>query len=217
MWGFHVSTELVGCILAYGSSILAVAAFDGGQPVGAEDDTMTDTHRRLAVLVGLAAGIACCSGAQHSGSLQGTASGQGAGGVGHGGNTSGEPGRIEGEVERTDRRKRMHIWGKVERIRNSAHGELPPLTATPSGTGGDPVTKIRNQTQFKLTIWFAGKCSHEVEVPAATDVTAAFCAGRYNLAAAVDDSGFLPLVREDQDFENGVQYLLEFFVKKPPR
>jgi hypothetical protein len=169
----------------------------------------------------LIAGLACCSGPQvRNGSGAGTGAGTGAGsgtGTGTVASRPGDPqGKIEGDVERMQRRKQMKIWGQVERIRSGKHGQLPEITAESSGGEGDPVTKIRNQTQFKLTIWFAGKCSHQVEVPAGTDVTAIFCAGKYNLAAMVDDRAFLPLVREDQDFEKGVQYKLEFFVQKSP-
>ena len=167
--------------------------------------------RRAAVL--LIAGLACCSGPQlRAGAGSGTGAGSSSG------TAASRPadGKAASQPERTQRRKHMKIWGQVERIRSGKHGQLPALTAESSGGEGDPITKIRNQTQFKLTIWFAGKCSNQVEVPAGTDVTAIFCAGRYNLAAMVDESAFLPLVREDQDFEKGVQYKLEFFVKKPP-
>jgi hypothetical protein len=155
---------------------------------------------------------AACSGPQ-----QRAGNGESSRGAATGRPLAGPAGTIEGEVERTARQRHMRIWGQVERIRAGAHGKLPPLTTTASGGAGDPVTKIRNQTQFRLTIWFAGKCSHQVDVPPETDVTAIFCAGRYNLAAMVDDRAFLPLVREDQDFEKGVQYRLDFFVKKAPK
>jgi hypothetical protein len=169
-------------------------------------------------------GLACCSGPQVRNGGSGTGSGSGtSAGTGAGTGTAGSrpvggdpQGKIEGDVERMQRRKHMKIWGQVERIRSGKHGQLPELTTESSGGEGDPVTKIRNQTSFKLTIWFAGKCSHQVEVPAGTDVTAIFCAGKYNLAAMVDDRAFLPLVREDQDFEKGVLYKLEFFVQKRP-
>jgi hypothetical protein len=123
-------------------------------------------------------------------------------------------GTIEGELER--KRRRVRIWGEVERIRSGKHGSLPPLTTTAKGGLGDPVTKIENGTRYALTIWFAGPCSHEVQVKPKTTVTAVFCAGTYNLAAMVDTSAFLPLVREQQDFEVGVEYLLNFFVEKQP-
>lgn len=168
-------------------------------------------HRAMIALLAINAAAACSGPQQRAGhgeSSQGTAASR---------PVAGPAGRIEGEVERTARQRHMRIWGQVERIRAGVHGQLPPLTTTASGGAGDPVTKIRNQTQFKLTIWFAGKCSHQVEVPPETDVTAIFCAGRYNLAAMVDDRAFLPLVREDQDFEKGVEYRLDFFVKKAPK
>jgi hypothetical protein len=123
-------------------------------------------------------------------------------------------GNIEGEVER--REQRMKIWGQVERIRKGSHRQLPPLTATATGEKTDPVTEIHNQTRFHLTILFAGDCGHQVEVGPKTTVTTVFCAGTYNLAALVNDAAFLPLVREGQDFGNGVKYRLDFFVEKPP-
>ncbi len=124
-------------------------------------------------------------------------------------------GKIEGELER--KRRKIRIWGEVERIRAGKHGALPPLTTTAKGGLGDPVTKIENGTKYGLTVWFAGPCSHELRVKPKTTVTAVFCAGSYNLAAMVDTSAFLPLVREQQEFEVGVEYLLNFFVEKQPQ
>jgi hypothetical protein len=128
---------------------------------------------------------------------------------------AGSGGRISGELERKQRR--MKIWGQVERLRRGKHGDLPPVTATARGGVGDPVTEIKNDTRFTLTIWFAGPCGHQVEVKPRTALTAVFCAGTYNLAAMVEEKSFLPLVRENQQFEEGVQYKLEFFVERPPR
>jgi hypothetical protein len=143
----------------------------------------------------------------------GADTGAGVGQVGAGGT---KRDKIVAEVERIAARKRMKIWGQVERLRKSDHGELPPLTATSTGGAGDPVTDISNQTPAKLTIWFAGKCSHQVDVPASTKITTVFCPGTYNIAAMLEDNAFLPLVREEQEFTAGVRYRLDFFVKKPP-
>jgi hypothetical protein len=162
--------------------------------------------------------LSCCSGPQTSGK------GSGAGALPPPGSqpTSAPASqqtkagwKFEAELER--KRRRVRIWGEVERIRSGKHGSLPPLTTTAKGGLGDPVTKIQNGTQYGLTIWFAGPCSHEVHVKPKTTVTAVFCAGSYNLAAMVDTTTFLPLVREQQDFEVGVEYLLNFFVEKQPQ
>ncbi len=128
--------------------------------------------------------------------------------------TSAPRGTIEGEVERRERR--MKIWGRVERIRQGEHRPLPALTATATGDQSAPVTEIRNQTRFHLSVFFAGDCGQQVEVAPKTTVTAVFCAGTYNLAALVNDATFFPLLRESQDFNNGVKYRLDFFVEKPP-
>jgi hypothetical protein len=168
---------------------------------------------RLLPLTALLLGVACC----------GTPQNPKAGQVGSGGADAprsdaavGTPRRIVGEVERVEARRRMKIWGKVEAIRKAEHGELPPLTTTAAGGVGDPVTEIRNQTADQLTVWFAGKCSHQVDVPATANVTAVFCPGTYNIAAMLGDKNFLPLVREDQEFTAGMQYRLDFFVEKAP-
>jgi len=174
--------------------------------------------RLLHVAPMLLVGVACCGtpqnpkagqvgsggkGAPRSDSAVGTRSGTGSG-------------QIVGEVERVAAGRRMKIWGKVEAIRKGKHGELPPLTTTASGGVGDPVTEIRNQTAGQLTIWFAGKCGHQVDVPATANVTAVFCPGTYNIAAMLEDKNFLPLVREDQEFIAGMKYRLDFFVEKAP-
>lgn len=85
-----------------------------------------------------------------------------------------------------------------------------------SATVGDPVTRIHNETEFKLTIWFAGKCSHQTEVPPSSTITAVFCPGTYQIAAVVDNEDYLPLVREDQKFASGIGYELKFIIKKKP-
>jgi hypothetical protein len=147
----------------------------------------------------------------------GAGTGTGTGQVGAGtGSGAAKRDKIVADVERIAARKRMKIWGQVERLRKSDHGQLPPLTTTSTGGVGDPVTDISNQTPAKLTIWFAGKCSHQVDVPASTTITAVFCPGSYNIAAMLEDNAFLPLVREEQEFTEGVRYRLDFFVKKPP-
>lgn len=129
--------------------------------------------------------------------------------------------KIEGDLQQLDEdeatRRKMKIWGEVERIRKNQHAKLPPLTATLTGGKGDPVTAINNQTNTMLTIWFAGECSHQVQVPQGATVTTVFCPGDYNIAAMVDDNAFLPLLREGQGFQAGVHYRLDFFVKKPPK
>ncbi len=130
-------------------------------------------------------------------------------------------GKIEGDLQQINTeeltRKKMKIWGEVERIRKTKHAKLPPLTATLTGGKGDPVTEISNKTQTTLTIWFAGECSHQVKVPKDATVTTVFCPGSYNIAAMVDDNAFLPLLREGQLFKAGVHYRLDFFVKKSPQ
>lgn len=129
--------------------------------------------------------------------------------------------RIVGTLARSPaeraRRKRIRIWGKVKRVIAGEHGELPPLRRTSEDGIGDPVTQISNETTFGLSVWFAGKCAHKTEVPARGKVTAVFCPGTYHIAAVVDSEDYLPLVREDQTFEAGVGYLLQFIVKKRPR
>lgn len=167
--------------------------------------------RPLPVL--LLALLPCCGTAQRPTQ---TGAGSGPSALARASETGAPPGKIEGEVE-VKRRQRMRIWGQVERIRRAAHGTMPPITAVDRGGIGDPMTEIRNQTRFRLTIWFAGKCAQKVDVKPQSNLTVFFCAGDYNLAALVDDSAFLPLVRENQSFEPGVHYRLDFFVEKPPR
>jgi hypothetical protein len=126
--------------------------------------------------------------------------------------------RIVGDVERVDspRRKRMRIWGRVEKIINDKHGQLPPLEKVSDGGVGDPVAEIINETQFELTIWFAGKCAHKTLVPPRGRITAVFCPGTYHIAAMVNNNEYLPLVRENQKFDGGVGYQLKVIIKKRP-
>lgn len=126
--------------------------------------------------------------------------------------------RIVGDVEKVEspRRKRMRIWGRVERIISNKHGQLPPLEKVSDGGVGDPVAEIINETRFELTIWFAGKCAHKTKVPPRGRITAVFCPGTYHIAAMVNNKEYLPLVREDQKFDGGVGYQLKVIIKKRP-
>jgi hypothetical protein len=126
--------------------------------------------------------------------------------------------RIVGEIESVEspRRKRMRIWGRVEKIISAKHGQLPPLQKVSDGGVGDPVAEIVNETQFELTIWFAGKCAHKTKVPPRGKITAVFCPGSYHIAAMVDNKEYLPLVRENQKFDGGVGYQLKVIIKKRP-
>jgi len=128
--------------------------------------------------------------------------------------------RIVGKVERLPddpKRRRIIIWGKVQKIIGSEHDQLPPAQAVSHGGVGDPVTEIRNSTPYGMTIWFAGPCAHHTTVPSGGTVTSAFCGGTYNIAAVVDDTGYLPLVRANQEFKGGVGYVLQLVIKQRPR
>lgn len=130
-----------------------------------------------------------------------------------------QQGEIIGEVERIPadpEKRRIVIWGKVHRIMEAKHGELPEAKPVSTGGVGDPVATIENSTPFPLTLWFSGKCAHHTEVPPREKVTAAFCPGTYHIAAVVDNKDYLPLVRENQKFEGGVAYVLQVVVKQRP-
>ena len=110
----------------------------------------------------------------------------------------------------------MRIWGHVQRIIEKKHGKLPALQTVKKGGVGDPVTEIINDTPYKLTIWFAGKCAHETDVKPRGRIIAVFCPGSYHLAAMVDNKEYLPLVRENQVFEGGKGYKLSIIIKQRP-
>ena len=125
--------------------------------------------------------------------------------------------RITGDVGLESlKRKRMRIWGSVQRIIEKKHGKLPKLETTSKGGVGDPVTEIINDTPYKLTIWFAGKCAHQTEVPKRGRIIAVFCPGTYHLAAMVDNKEYLPLVREHQTFKGGMGYKLSIIIRQRP-
>lgn len=127
---------------------------------------------------------------------------------------------ITGDVERIPaepKRRKMVIWGRVQRIIEKKHDVLPEAKPVSTGGVGDPVTEIKNGTPFNLTLYFAGKCAHHTKVPPNGSITAVFCPGTYNIAAVVDNDAYLPLVRQDQKFEGGVAYLLQVVVKQRPQ
>lgn len=125
--------------------------------------------------------------------------------------------RITGDVGLESlKRKRMRIWGSVQRIIEKKHGKLPQLETVSKGGIGDPVTEIINDTPYKLTLWFAGKCAHQTEVPKRGRITAVFCPGTYHLAAMVANKEYLPLVREHQTFKGGMGYKLSIIIKQRP-
>ena len=126
--------------------------------------------------------------------------------------------RIEGALEReTPKQRKMRIWGSVKRIIEKNHGKLPELETVSKSGVGDPVTEILNETAFKLTIWFAGPCAHQTEVPPRGRILAVFCQGSYHIAAMVDNKEYLPLVRENQQFEPGRGYKLSIIIKQRPQ
>ena len=145
--------------------------------------------------------------------------------VKHGGAPASRPAgaatqEIVGQVERIPAdpvRRKIVIWGKVQRIITTRHDELPEAKAVSQGGVGDPLTQIRNSTPFDLTIYFAGPCAHHTRLPSGANVTAAFCAGTYNIAAVVDAKDYLPLVRENQEFKGGVGYVLQVVIRQRPR
>jgi hypothetical protein len=114
------------------------------------------------------------------------------------------------------RARRIKIIGTVHRIMEKEHGSLPPLTPVSKGGAGDPVVEIVNDTDFALTIWFAGKCAHRSYVPPAKKSTELFCPGTYDVAAVVDSPDYMPLVREGQEFAGGVRYQLRIIIRRRP-
>lgn len=132
-----------------------------------------------------------------------------------------QPKRIVGEVDRSPgevaQARRIRIWGKVHHIIQNEHGELPRARQVSAGGVGDPVTEIRNVTPFRLTLWFAGSCSHQTEVKPASSTTVVFCPGTYHIAAEVEERDYLPLVRENQEFKAGMRYILQVVVKQRPK
>jgi len=112
--------------------------------------------------------------------------------------------------------RRMKIWGEVRVILKSKHAPLPPLEKQETESKAEPHATVVNATPYGLTIWLAGPCLQKLELPPQSEKSVVFCAGAYVVAAQVSATTFLPLVRENQNFEVGVRYTLRIQVQRTP-
>jgi hypothetical protein len=113
--------------------------------------------------------------------------------------------------------KNRRIVGEVRAILKAKHSPLPELQRKPTDSREHPAAQIVNDTPYGLTVWFAGPCSDKLEVQAKGNAELRFCPGSYHIAAKVESPDFLPLVRESQDFELGINYVLKIIIRAQPK
>ncbi|PID39819.1 MAG: hypothetical protein CSB49_00250, partial [Proteobacteria bacterium] len=126
-----------------------------------------------------------------------------------------DPNATAKEVQRKAQNKR--VFGEVRAILKAKHSPLPELERKPTDSKENPGAQIVNDTPYGLTVWFAGPCSDKVEVQAKGNAEIRFCPGTYHIAAKVESPVFLPLVRESQDFELGIDYVLKIIIRAEPK
>ena len=113
--------------------------------------------------------------------------------------------------------KNRRIIGEVRAILKAKHSPLPELQRKNTDSREHPTAQVVNDTPYRLDVWFAGPCSEKLNVPAKGSAEVQFCPGAYHIAAKVDTPDFLPLVRENQDFELGIHYVLRIIIRAQPK
>lgn len=114
-------------------------------------------------------------------------------------------------------RKNARIIGEVRAILKAKHSPLPELQKKPTDSREHPRAQVINDTPYRLTVWFAGPCGDKLEAPPKGSAELRFCPGKYHLAAKVESPDFFPLVREDQQFELGIDYVLRIIIRAQPQ
>ena len=114
-------------------------------------------------------------------------------------------------------RKNARIIGEVRAILKAKHSPLPELQKKPTDSREHPRAQVINDTPYRLTVWFAGPCGDKLEAPPKGSAELRFCPGKYQLAAKVESPDFFPLVREDQQFELGIDYVLRIIIRAQPQ
>ncbi|MCK5799359.1 MAG: hypothetical protein KAI47_19345 [Deltaproteobacteria bacterium] len=120
------------------------------------------------------------------------------------------------EDEAKRRQRNQHIVGEVRAILKAKHSALPELEAQTTDSKEEPTVRVINETPYPLTVWFAGPCSQKLETPARGHTEIRLCTGTYNLAGKVESPDFFPLVRENQVFDRGMDYVLQIIIRAEP-
>ncbi len=115
------------------------------------------------------------------------------------------------------RQRNQHIVGEVRAILKAKHSALPELEAQTTDSKEEPTARVINETPYPLTVWFAGPCSQKLETPARGHTEIRLCTGTYNIAAKVESPDFFPLVRENQLFDRGMDYVLQIIIRAEPK
>lgn len=108
------------------------------------------------------------------------------------------------------------IEQEVERLKRAAHEVLPELESVSKGEGNNPpLVKIKNESVYQLTVWFAGLCSKKVIVPPTKNIELSFCPGNYVIAAKLDTNHVKPFIAEETMLDEGSIYSLTFYIMTP--
>jgi hypothetical protein len=103
------------------------------------------------------------------------------------------------------------VRNAISKIRRGKHGDIPPAEQVSSSGAGPPVTTIRNDTNYKLSLFLKGPISRAVRLSAGTTQEITLVAGHYQEAARVSDPSIVPFFGV-QDYAAGGGYNETFYI-----
>jgi outer membrane protein assembly factor BamD (BamD/ComL family) len=77
---------------------------------------------------------------------------------------------------------------EVDAIFSGDHGKLPPMSKTSKGYSKNTTIKVKNDTEYTLTIRYSGRQSKKIILLPRTSTTATIANGAYRVAASVNAS-----------------------------
>lgn len=100
----------------------------------------------------------------------------------------------------------------IRRIRRGRHGDIPPAQEVSSSGSGPPITTIKNNTRYWLSVYLKGAISRAIRLQAGASQDVRLVAGHYEEAARVSDPSVIPFYGL-QDYAGGHGYDETFYIQ----
>ena len=105
--------------------------------------------------------------------------------------------------------ERFEVESELAQIRLGAHADMPKLAARSSGGRGPAILRIRNDTGYELTLFYAGLQTLKQTVGRSDTITLRLPPGRYEVGGRVQGPNVLPYYGQ-QAYAGGTQYESRF-------
>jgi hypothetical protein len=108
------------------------------------------------------------------------------------------------------------VENEIAKIRAGAHAAMPAAQAAGAAPGAGTSIVVKNDTQFDLSVYYAGPVSRSVQIAPKESRVVSLPAGPYQVAAKVSDPSVIPFYGTES-YSADTQYSVNFYIAPMPR